>query len=278
MIVQHEKEEVVQTRAIRGLTLYFNAEDQTAANLIGEACDTSVDLIHTTWNLETPANVCVYVMTSWLHFVFHSAPWTWRVLLAITLPLWVLRMRRMWQIAGRWRNVTANAAPSASSHHVFYKLQTRALANASSSRVSTSTKKSAATPATNSSTPFRPISSCPSGSTRDWQWSRSTSSQAQPTVQPTSLETLALTTDKINPRSYRGVHPTDPDGLVYLTTRGYWITRYLEATNPGLLQELLSEKMTHAALEDRVAAACGIDRETFWRNIDQMVVAQFAES
>jgi hypothetical protein len=92
----------METRSIRGLTLFFEAEDREAAELIGNACEQSLNLIRDLWGLEAPAECCVYVMTSWLHFLFHSAPWPWRIYLAITLPLRYARIQKLWNLSGGW--------------------------------------------------------------------------------------------------------------------------------------------------------------------------------
>ena len=215
-------------------------------------------------------------MTSWLHFVFHSAPWTWRVLLAITLPLWVLRVRRMWQIAGGWaQRYGKRRAIGIKPPHVLQIADTSIGKRIFVQGLELDEKVQHIT-CHELTHAFSAHLTLPVWLNEGLAMVTVDKFAGQPTVQTASLDTLAQTTHKVNPRSYRGVRPTDPDALVYLATRGYWITRYLEATQPDLLQELLSEKMTHAALEDKVAATYGMDRETFWRDIDKMVVAHFS--
>jgi len=62
---------------------------------------------------------------------------------------------------------------------------------------------------------------------------------------------------------------------VYLFVRGYWIVRYLEDTQPGLLRTLLAERHGHKALEDKLASALGMTREEFWGRIDGVVATHF---
>lgn len=42
----------MQTRSIRTLDLYCDDGEQAAAQLIGDACERSLDLIHDLWGLE----------------------------------------------------------------------------------------------------------------------------------------------------------------------------------------------------------------------------------
>jgi len=92
----------METRAISGITLLFDRGEQDTADLIAGTCAKAVQLIDESWGLKTPADCRIYVMTSWLRFVFHSAPWHWRILLGVLFPLWSLRAKRMWSYAGGW--------------------------------------------------------------------------------------------------------------------------------------------------------------------------------
>lgn len=64
--------------------------------------------------------------------------------------------------------------------------------------------------------------------------------------------------------------------MVYLYARGYWLTRYVEETQPGLLKDLLSRRRGHTELESEIAAAYRQECEAFWREIDGTLVAHFA--
>ncbi len=46
---------------IGGLTLFFEAEEREAAELIRQACEKSVRLFHRDWGLDTPGDDRVYI-------------------------------------------------------------------------------------------------------------------------------------------------------------------------------------------------------------------------
>ena len=92
----------METRSVQGLGLFYDVEESEAAELIGQACAQTVQLIHEYWGLETPEDLRVYVMTSWLHFLFHSPPWPWRILVGAALPFLYFRIHRMWPYVGGW--------------------------------------------------------------------------------------------------------------------------------------------------------------------------------
>ncbi len=92
----------METMKVDGLTLFFDAEERETARLVQDACEKSIRLMRKHWGLDTPPEVRVYVMTSWRHFVFHSAPWYWQPLLALSLPFWYFRTENLWRHAGGW--------------------------------------------------------------------------------------------------------------------------------------------------------------------------------
>jgi hypothetical protein len=78
-----------------------------------------------------------------------------------------------------------------------------------------------------------------------------------------------------SPARYQKVRITDPDAIVYHYARGYWLTRYLQETRPGLLEGLLERRLGHTRLEERVATAFGKKPAEFWKTIDTAVVEHF---
>lgn len=99
----------------------------------------------------------------------------------------------------------------------------------------------------------------------------------KPTVRAETLEALEGSPAQPSARSHQQTSVTDPDGAVYLYTRGYWITRYLNDTQPALLRGLLVNRMPHDTLEEQIAAALDMDRGEFWQRIDPTVVSHFKQ-
>jgi hypothetical protein len=96
----------------------------------------------------------------------------------------------------------------------------------------------------------------------------------KPTVKTETLETLAGQSHGTRPQEGYGGF-SDPDSLLFLAARGYWIVRYLAEAQPGLLRGQLRRRQSHEALEGALAAGIGMDREAFWRQIDSLVVSRF---
>jgi hypothetical protein len=265
----------METRAIRTLTLYFDAVDEAAAELIGRACARSLDLIRNLWGLEVPEVCRVYVMTSWVRFLFHSAPWPWRIYLAITLPLRYAHIKKVWDIAGGWalrygRRRVIGIKPPRLLQQVDAPLGERIF------------NPRAMDEAVAHNTCHELVHAC-SDHLKLPNWLHEGLAMVtvdrfagNPTVKLETLETVAGRSQGTRPPEGYGRFASDPDSLLYLATRGYWITRYLAETRPGMLRELLTRGQSHEALESTLAAEFGMSREAFWRQIDGIVVAHFS--
>ena len=67
--------------SISGLTLYYDQDEREAVDEIVIACERSVQTIRESWQLGTPADCRVYILTSWPRCVFLGAPLSSQILL-----------------------------------------------------------------------------------------------------------------------------------------------------------------------------------------------------
>ncbi len=267
----------METMPVAGLTLFFDPEERSAAELIGRACERSVQINHEYWGLDTPEDLRVYVMTSWHHTVFHSAPGFWRILLAIAMPLWAPRARRMWPYVGGWEQryggrATVGIKPprlieeadKSIGERIFVQLEPV------EERVRSVT--------------CHELNHAFVAHLRPPAWLKEGLAMisvdqffGKPTVQPETLAALEHPSQQAGAQSYRQVRVTDPDAAVYQYVRGYWVTRYLDETRSDLLRSLLERRQSHEELEGQVAAAFDMSHEEFWSSIDGMVVSHFGQ-
>jgi hypothetical protein len=266
----------MKTRSIRGLTLYFDAPEEEAAGLIGNACERSIDLLRELWGLEVPGECRVYIMTSWLRFLFHSAPWPWRIYLAATLPLRYGRIQRLWNVAGGWaqrygKRQTIGLKPPRLLRGIDAGLRERIFVHREVDEW------------VQHNTCHELVHAC-TGHLRLPTWLHEGLAMVtvdrlagKPTVKADTLEALTRQSPSARPQEGYGGMAVDPDRLLYLAARGYWITRYLADTQTGLLRGLLEQRQSHEVLEGTLAAELGMNREEFRDRIDGIVVAYFAE-
>lgn len=265
---------MVVTRSIRNLTLYFDAEEEAAADLVASACERSLDLIRDLWRLEAPAECHVYVMTSWTRFLFHSAPWPWRIYLAVTLPLRYARLQQVWEMAGGWaqrygQRYTIGLKPPRLLKEVGAGLRERIFVRREVDEW------------VQHNTCHELVHACsdclqlPSWLHEGLAMITVDRFAGKPTVKAETLETLTNRSRGTRPQEGYGDFSSDPDSLLYLAVRGYWITRYLAETQPVLLWEQLARRQSYEALEGTLAAGMEVDLEGFWSQIDGIVVSHF---
>ena len=91
-----------------------------------------------------------------------------------------------------------------------------------------------------------------------------------------SLRLVQRTQPKGPPPAYRDMAHMQGETLAYHATRGYWIVRLLEATQAGLLRELLSKRRSPKEIELRVAELVHVSPDGFWAEIDDVLLGYFA--
>jgi hypothetical protein len=268
----------METKAIDGLTLYFDPQDQAAAQLIGDTCAHSATLMRELWGLETPQDCRVYVMTSWLHFVFHSAPWSWRILLGLTLPLWYRRVKRLWPYAGGWaqRYGRRQAVGIKPPRLLDPELSDRSLGEQLFEQEADLNDKVRHVTCHELAHAFSAHLKLPAWLHEGLAMVTVDRLVGQPTVKAETLQMLKGSAGGARPKGYRNLGVGDKAGLVQHYAQSYWATRYLAEEHPELLRHLLERRYREGALEDQLATGLGVERETLWQEIDRLVVAHFA--
>ncbi len=261
--------------SINGLTLYFRPEEPETAELVRHAWAKSARLIREHWGLATPEDCRVYIMTSWLDFMARSPTWPWKLLLAVTLPLWVLRVNRTWALAGGWaqqygRRRAVGVKPPRLLQQADRKLGDRIFVRNES--LNEKVQSITCHELTHAFTSHLKLPT----------WLREGLAMVmvdrffeRATVQHETLAMLTCRSDHLSAGGRQKLRVRDEERLLYVYVRGYWLTRYLEETQPGLLKDLLVRRYRHDELERQIATACGKGLEAFWAEIDSVMVAHF---
>lgn len=267
----------MKTRSIAGLTLWYDAEEGEAADLIGGACEKTVRLVGDQWGIEPQEDLRVYVMTSWSRFLFQAAPWSWRVLLAVTLPLWVSRVRRMWVLAGGWEQRFGKRRTLGVKSPRVMELADRSMGDrvfVLERDIEVKVEHVTCHELTHALTTHLNLP----------VWLKEGVAMVavdlyagQPTVLPETLKDLAEKAPQSGATGARRPSLEDREAFLFQYILGYWLTRYLHETHPGLLRDLLSEPHAHDELEGRVADRLGLDRQALWDRIGGVVADHFGQ-
>ncbi len=264
-----------ETVSCGGLPLAFAAGDREAAARIGRACERSVGLIARLWGLAPPPGTRVEVSTSWRGAVFHCAAWPWRPLLALSLPLWGPRARRMWSMAGGWTlRLGARTLVAVKPPRLVQSGDSRLGARIFVSGLDPEFKSElvACHELTHACTaPFH----LPAWLNEGLAMVAADAYAGAKTVRSDTAAALAAAPAAPGSRRTPRLRPDDADAFVALYVRGYWRVRLLEETRPGLLRDLLAERRP-GRWPERIAAALSLDPARFDSELDALAVARFA--
>jgi hypothetical protein len=263
---------------VNGLKIYYQGLDRHVAELLRSASAGCLELLHESWGLTPPADCRVYLMDSWTGFVFHSAPWNWRILLALTLPLWGFYVRRLWRGAGGWTQGYGNRVVVGVKHPVALLQSGAPNPGERIFRKEVDIERK-----------FQQIVCHELTHACTWRlklpaWLNEGLAMlavdrycGEATLDLETLEILENPPPERPRRRSRRLDLEDIDSLVYAYVRSYWITRYLEATHPGLVKDLLAEAQPRQDLNAKIGAAMGIASGDLWTQINPVVVSYFQE-
>jgi hypothetical protein len=267
----------MQTMSTNGLALYFGTEDADTVALIRQACEKSQSLIQKHYELATPKDCRVYIMTSWLGFIFHSAPWPWKVSVAVSMPLWAFRAKKIWPLAGGWELSYGQRRAVGVKPPRLLKLADTGMGDRLFVRLENVDEKVQSIACHELTHAFTSHLRLPMWVKEGLAMVMVDKYFEKPTVRYETIELLERSSDKHNPEGGRKLRVGNEDALVNLYARGYWQTRYIEETQPDLLKELLSRRYQHDELESKIAVAYGKDPEDFWGEIHEVLVSHFKQ-
>jgi hypothetical protein len=250
--------------------------EQTTADLIDGACAAALKLIRESWGLHAPPDCRIFVMTSWLGFVFQSAPWSWRILLAVTLPFWSFRARRTWPISAAWtlrygQRVAIGVKPPRLLEQSDKRFGVRMFVEEKD--MPTNVRRVVCHELTHACSAQLQLPAWLNEGIATVTVDRFAGKRAILT------ETLNLIRDyqpKAPPPTYRQLARMCGEAFVYHAVRGYWLTGYVEEKCPGLLRRKFSRDWPANSIEPEIAIELGMKPESFWQEVDAAVADHFA--
>jgi hypothetical protein len=267
----------MERQPIAGLTLYSDPRERDTADLIATASRKTLLILQEHWGFAPPDDCRVYVMTSWLRFMFHSAPWSWRIVMAVTLPFWSRRAREMWPLAGGFHQAYGRRraigvkpprlirrADGALGEQIFVPEENADLER----KVQYITCHELTHACAAHLKPPMWLNEGLAMVTVDLY-------AGSQTVRQETLDLLVQPRAGGEPADYRDVRASDSESLLYDTVRGYWLVRYLHDRYPGVLRQLLARRYESGEMTNVMATAVGLREADFWPDIDAMVVDLF---
>jgi len=263
---------------INGVKLAYDPRDSQAVQPVRQACQRSIELIRFYWGLEPPQYCQVRVMTSLLGFAFGSAPWPWKILLALSLPLWYPRQARLWSSAGGY-------AQRYGRRYVVGVKPPRLIQSGDSALGDKIFIRDEGTEAKIQSITCHELTHAFSAHLQLPPWLKEGLAMVtvdryfeRTTVKPETLNLLKQFSEQMVSQEPATIPVSREDILLQEYIYGYWITRYLESTQPGLLKSLLARNLPQDRMESEIAAAYGLDRGDLQGKMVSLIVSHFAQA
>jgi hypothetical protein len=258
-------------------TFFFDDADRDTAEGVIATVDECGRLIVRLWGVPMPDDVHVHVMTSWPVFVFRSAPWHWKLLLGLTLPVWGSRAAKIWTLAGGWelsygRRRTVGVKPSR-----LLELARSTIGRELFEPERSMDEKLRGIVCHELTHAFTSHLGLPVWLKEGLAMLTVDRYLGRETVRQATLSALSASSGRLTPRGRARLDVDDRETLVYLYIFGYWLTRYLDETAPGALRDLLARRRRPDQLEALIAAAVGSPVDEYRATVDARLAAHFAD-
>lgn len=89
-------------KIVDNVKIYFKVTEMDTFEIINSTVHQVAELVKDEWNLSIPDNSRIYVMDSWLKFLFQSAPIYYWPLIGLNLPFAFPMMKKSWKSVGGW--------------------------------------------------------------------------------------------------------------------------------------------------------------------------------
>jgi hypothetical protein len=265
----------MKSKSIDGLSIHYASGEESVAELITQASTKSVELIQDLWGLDTPVDCRVFVMTSWQGFLRQSAPWHWRILLILTMPLWYRRINRMWKFAGGWAQSFGKRKAVGIKTPELLEVSDRSMGEMIFIQEDSIKQKVEQITCHELVHTFSSHLKLPVWLHEGIAMLTVDKYHGTPTVKPETLESLEVHSHQNSISNHRRPSIKDKEAMIYQYVHGYWITRYLHEVQRDELKAALKTRRSHDILETRIASGLGMARDEFWTNIDDLVLLHF---
>ena len=267
----------MRTNYIDGVVIKYQEQDARAAELIANACRRTSEINGEHWGLNAPKNCQVYVMHSWQWYLWNAAPGAWKAMLVLTLPFWYFRVKKIWPIAGGWEQQFGN-------RHTIGVKPPAILGKSDRSLGSQIFEQDESIEQKVEHITCHELTHAFASSLKLPHWLKEGLSMVtvdlfagMQTVKPGTLESLKDYSGTGSPERARRINIDDPGAMIYLYTRGYWITRFLDEVQPETLRTVLRERMSQTELENLIADSFEMNPADFWSRIDDMVIEHYSD-
>jgi hypothetical protein len=264
-----------QSRIINGISVVYHSSELDIAEVISDSISKTLLLIQESWGLGKPEDCRIYIMTSWWGFFFQSAPWLWRILLAISFPLWCFRAQRTWPYTAAWTQRYGQRVVIGIKPPCLLEVSDKSIGRlmfVEEKDLKTKVRHLTCHELTHACSAHLKLPAWLNEGLAAVTVDRFLEKQ---TIRTDTLGLLRSFVPKGNPPTYLQLSRLNAEAIAYHAVRGYWLVQYLEEVHPGFLKRLFSSPTVSQKIENEVAKELGLELNGFWNKIDDMIAAHF---
>jgi hypothetical protein len=263
------------SRLSNHIAVDINPHERKVSEVIFDAAARALPVIQELWGLNEPEDCRIYVMTSWWGFFFQSAPWAWKILLAVAFPLWCFRAQRTWPYSAAWtqvygRRVVIGIKPprllETSDKSIGSRVYTELL-DANSKLQHLTCHELTHACSSHLKLPAwlnEGLAAVTVDHYLGWR-----------TFKTETLDLLRTVQPQKRPPSYRELSRMNIDAITYYAALGYWLVEYLEQLHPGFVKGLFLSAPVSQAIDSQIAQQLGIAPAEFWSMIPGVIADHF---
>lgn len=261
------------TTTDNGIGVYYEVGEEATAGVISAASERAAIMLQERWGLVMPADLRVYVMTSWQKFIFHAAPLGYRIYIALVYPLFAARARQTWAVAGGWQVALGKRQVVGVKPYRLIRQSAQALGERIFVREEDPDDKIRHVTCHELTHAFTNTLKLPTWFHEGLAMLAVDRLLGRQTVKTETLQELRQPPPANLPERYT---PQDAENyFLYHYVRGYWTVRYLDECYPDLLRGVLGQKRASDELAGMLAEALNLPAEDVFTGLTERAVAQY---
>jgi hypothetical protein len=241
-----------------GIPVFFPESHRLLAENIVAAVEETTRFLQDHWRLRPPADCQVHVLTDVFSFIAETVPLRFRILVALTKPLWRKRAERAFGIAGGWMLPwPGRMAVGVKPPDLLASAKTR-LGERIFEPVSDPTEKVRHITCHELTHAFSAHLRLPAWINEGLAMRAVDHVAGYPTVREETSAQVLWDPSALDSKAYRRVKPSDHEALLALYATGYWMTRRLEDQAQDTLREILRTRRSHGEVNRLVSEALAL--------------------
>jgi hypothetical protein len=268
---------VMECHLSRTIEVFAPPGEEATAGLLQAVVVRCIPLLHWSWGLAPPRRCRIYVVTAWLPFLLHSAPWYALLPYTLLLPVLAVPYRKMWRISGGWTLRLKRRPTVAVKPPRLIEQADRSVGRLLYCEGADSLEKFEHVVCHELTHAFSAHLSLPLWLNEGIAMLAVDRYFGHRTVRSESLD-LVGSGRHTRPADYRQLPRMRPEAIARDYARGYWLTRLLAEEHPDVLRALLASKLRQSATERKVGDALELGGHDLWRRVDRLLTTHFGTS